>query len=114
MSAKSTVRTLRARFRPEARFEVNPVPAIPYRALQENRFEQLKSGLLAERLAETWEPQLNSQIRRAANEAAALAWVTPYPLLVYPVLFQEKSDAALRFSERQDEVRRRTRELLAR
>ncbi len=95
MSARSTVRKLPASFGPE------------------NRFERLKATLLAERLEESLEPDLNSQVRRAANEAAALAWVTPYPLLVFPVLFEEKVEAALKVSERQEEVRQRTRELLA-
>lgn len=39
-------------------------------------------------------PQANSGLRRAANEAAALALVTPFPLLVFPGLFQEKADKA--------------------
>jgi len=29
------------------------------------------------------------------NEAAALAWITPYPALVFPGLFEEKAEAAL-------------------
>jgi hypothetical protein len=78
-----------------------------------DRFERLKADLLADRLKEVWEPELTSQMRRAANEAAALAWVTPYPLLMFPVLFEEKVEAALAISERQEQVRRRSRELLA-
>ena len=110
MSARSTGNKLPASFGPETRFVT---PVAPYRLVQENRFERLKAKLLAERLEETLEPHLNSQLRRAANEAAALAWVTPYPLLVFPVLFEEKVEAALKVSERQEEVRQRTRELLA-
>jgi hypothetical protein len=113
MSARSTRRKVPAKFGPETRFEIKPLAAGTFRAVQENRFERLKAELLAARLEAMWEPELNSQIRRAANEAAALAWVTPYPLLVFPVLFEEKAEAALRISERQEEVRRRTRELLA-
>ena len=77
-------------FGPETRFEVRPAPPAPFRAVEENRFEQLKSTLVRERLEELWKPELNVEIRRAANEAAALAWVTPYPLLVFPALFDEK------------------------
>jgi len=113
MSAKGTRRKVPARFGPETRFEIKPVAAATFRAVQENRFERLKADLLAARLEATLEPELNSQIRRAANEAAALAWVTPYPLLVFPLLFEEIAEAAVRISERQEEVRRRTRELLA-
>jgi hypothetical protein len=100
-------------FGPETRFEVKPAPAAPFRAVQDSRFELLKRQLLAERLGADWEPESTSQVRRAANEAASLAWVTPYPLLVFPVLFEEKAAEALRILERQAQVRRRSRELLA-
>ena len=84
----------------------------PFRANHENRFEQLKSGLLVERLADLPRPELNSSVRRAANEAAALAWLTPYPLLFFPVLFEEKAGAALEQAFRQEDIRTRSRELL--
>lgn len=108
---KAKYRRVRANFGPEVRFEVNPVRA-PFRAAQENKFEQLKNELLVDRLETVWEPELNSQLRRAANQAEALAWVTPYPLLVFPVLFEEKAEAAVFRAERQEQVRQRSRELL--
>ena len=52
-------------------------------------------------------------MRRAANEAAALAWATLYPLLVFPVLFEEKIEAALRQAERQARILESSRELLS-
>ena len=88
-------RRVPAEFGPETRFEINPTPPAPFRALQESEFENLKLNLLSERLETLWKPELTAQVRRAANEAAALAWVTPYPLLVFPVLFAEKADSAL-------------------
>jgi hypothetical protein len=100
-------------FGPETRFEVRPLPPAPFRAVQESGFERLKSRLVRERLAEIWEPELSSQVRRAANEAAALAWVTAYPLLVFPMLFEEKAEASLFVADRQKQVRETTRELLA-
>ena len=100
-------------FGPETRFEVTPLLPVPFRAVEENRFERLQDRLLAERLAEVWGADLGSHLRRAANEAAALAWVTPYPLLVFPALFDEKAEAALHYAERQDQIRQHTRELLA-
>jgi len=100
-------------FGPETRFELTPVPAAPFRAAQENRFERLKNRLLAEQLAVVWEPEFTSQVRRAAHEAAALAWLTPYPLLVFPVLFEERTEAGFLRAERQAQVRQRSRELLA-
>ena len=100
-------------FGPETGFEVKPSPPAPFRARQEAELERLKARLLSERLEEVGDPQLGSQLRRAANEAAALAWVTRYPLLVFPVLFEEKAEAALLRAERQEQVRQRSRELLA-
>jgi hypothetical protein len=101
------------RFDPETWFEVRPVPSAPFRAVQETEFERLKSRLLAEHLAEVATPELNSPLRRAANEAAALAWATMVPLLVFPVLFEEKIEAAFRHAARQACIRERTRDLLA-
>jgi len=90
MNAK--YRRLEAEFGPDARFELRPVSVAPFKAVFEDQFEHLKARLLAESLESVWESQLNSDLRRAANEAAALAWLTQYPLLVFPVLFQEKSN----------------------
>jgi hypothetical protein len=86
-------RSVAAEFGPETRFEINPSPPAPFRAVQENRFELLKLTLLEDRLKALRRPELSAHVRRAANEAAAVAWVTPYPLLVFPVLFAEKAEA---------------------
>ena len=101
-----------ATFGPETRFEVRPAPPAPFRALQENLFERLKSRLVSERLQDAWASELGSHVRRAAHEAASLAWVTPYPLLVFPALFEEKLEAARQVADRQEQVRQRSRELL--
>jgi len=106
-------RRVPAEFGPETRFEIKPLPPAPFRALQENQFERLKTGLLGERLEGLWKPELSAHVRRAANEAAALAWVTPYPSLVFPVLFHEKTDAALAIAARQEQVLRGSPELYA-
>jgi hypothetical protein len=106
-------RRVPARFGPETRFEVRPAPPAPFRATQETEFERLKNRLLARQLAGAPAPELNPPLRRAANEAAALAWVTLYPLLVFPVLFDEKIEAALRQAERQAHILASSRELLA-
>jgi hypothetical protein len=101
MNRKKT--QLPARFAPETRFEVRPNPPPPFRAVQENEFERLKTRLLAKQLVQAT-PEFNAPLRRAANEAAALAWVTLYPLLVFPVLFEEKTRAAARQAERQARI----------
>jgi hypothetical protein len=93
-----------AKFAPETRFELRPRPAAPFRASLESEFARLKNRLLAEQLDAVEQPALNALLRRAANEAAALAWVTFYPLLVFPTLFEEKSEAAIRQAERQARI----------
>src|ERR1039457_3840925 len=92
------------KFAPETRFELWSAPPAPFRADLESNFEQLKNRLLAGHLAGNEQPELNAALRRAANEAAALAWVTRYPLLVFPALFEEKTEAAVRQAERQARI----------
>jgi hypothetical protein len=106
-------RRLITEFGPDTRFEVRPAPEAPFRALSEDRFEHLKARLLRESLAHDLESKLNSQLRRAANEAAALAWLTHYPLLVFPVLFEEKALAVFNVAARQKRIREQSCELLA-
>ena len=106
-------RKLPTRFEPDTRFDVGPVPATPFRATAETELERLKGRLLRQELAEACTPDINANLRRAANEAAALAWVTPVPLLVFPTLFEEKTRMAYDRLARQEVIRGRSRELLA-
>lgn len=106
-------RRVPTRFGPDTRFELRPAPVVPFRATEENALELLKMRLLREALNENEEPRLNPHLRRAANEAVALAWATPFPLLVFPALFEEKVRTAKLHAERQISVRRRSLELLA-
>jgi hypothetical protein len=108
----ATYKRVATRFAPDTRFEVRTVPAAPFRALQENEFERLKNRLLSDRLAEALDPQIYSGLRRAANEAAALAWTTAFPLLFFPALFEEKAHLASKYGQRQDYINARTRQLL--
>jgi hypothetical protein len=101
------------RFGPETRFEVKPAPAAVLRAAQEDELERLKNRLLGELLAATGQRETSAPLRQAANEAAALAWVTAFPLLVFPALFEEKAHTARLQAQRQVCVRERSRELLA-
>jgi hypothetical protein len=100
-----------ATFAPETRFEVWPTPGTPFRANLETEFERLKNRLLARELETIEQPGLNAPLRRAANEAAALAWVTFYPLLVFPELFEEKARLAVQQAVRQARILAETGEL---
>jgi hypothetical protein len=104
---------LRTSFGPETRFELKPILPVPYRAIQETELERLKTRLLLGFLQNAAEPEFNGCLRHAANEAAALAWATPYPLLVFPALLDEKAEAALLQAERQESIRQRSIKLLA-
>jgi hypothetical protein len=113
MNMNGIYRRVPTEFGPDTRFEVKPNLPTPFRALEGAEFERLKARLLAERLIGRGGQKLARHLRRAANEAAALAWVTHYPLLVFPALFEEKADAALLQAQRQVQIRKRSLELLA-
>jgi hypothetical protein len=90
-----------AHFAPETRFAVVPVAAAPFRGTLETELERLKERLLRQSLAETADADGHALLRRASNEAAALAWTTAFPTLVLPELFREKAGAALRHVRKQ-------------
>ena len=92
---------------------LNPAPAAPFRAVLEHNYERLNAKLLRERLADEETAALGMELRRAANEAAALAWATAFPLLFFPALFEEKVVAAGQRAARQAEIRSRTYERVA-
>ncbi|PWU14834.1 MAG: hypothetical protein C5B50_16495 [Verrucomicrobia bacterium] len=92
------------KFGPEITFDVRPGTVASFRAAQEARLELLKKHLLREQLRATADAAANRSVRVAAAEAAALAWVTPYPLLVFPLLFEEKAQAARFRVQRQKQL----------
>jgi hypothetical protein len=105
MSTKyNAVNRVPTEFEAEPQFELRPATSSAYRAAQEKEFERLKSRLLARELAEVATPDLGPPLRRAASEAAAVAWETLVPLLVFPTLFEEKAAAAMRQSNRQARI----------
>lgn len=77
------------------------------RGVAGDHFERLKSRVLTEHVAVEPDPELRDWLELAARESAALAWTTPYPLLVWPELWVEASEAARRRFERQKAIRRR-------
>jgi len=110
---KVNYRQVPTQFGPDTGFEVKPASAAPFRAWEETELDRLKTQLLSEWLETRWDAQFGDPLRRAADEAAALAWVTRYPLLVFPALFEEQAESALLRAERQEQVRQRSRDLLA-
>ena len=112
-SMKRNNRKVPTRFGPAFRFDIKATPPPPLRDRQEGQLEPLKQKLLAERLDRVPSAAFKAELERAAGEAAALAWVTAYPALVFPLLFAEKVDEAKTRYARQRDVRQRSRALLA-
>lgn len=100
-----TIKRLPTRFGLETGFEVK---TIPFRATETTELEKLKNRLLGQLLRQTIDPDLNALLRRAANDAAALAWATCHPLLFFPTLLEEKAQAAIVQLKRQKQVRQRS------
>lgn len=109
---KTRKQTVPTRFAPETRFALAPQFAQPFRAVQETEFEKLKGRLLRRLLDDAVQPDLNAPLRRAANDAAALAWTTTFPLLVFPALLEEKARRAQLQLQKQNQVRLRSETLL--
>ena len=72
----------------------------------------MKKQLLAPVLNQVGDPVVRKQMTLAGNEAAAIAWTTPYPLLVLPSLLEEKTAEIQEQTSRQREVRRASAALL--
>jgi hypothetical protein len=100
------------KFARETRFAIAPLFASPFRAVQETEFEKLKGRLLRRLLDNSVQPELNAPLRRAANDAAALAWTTSFPLLFFPTLLEEKAWNARVQLSKQKQVRLRSEALL--
>jgi hypothetical protein len=103
---------LDTRFEPETRFDFEPLPAAPFRAAHEDELERLKDALLRQALNYAPEGSYYAPLRRAANEAAALAWATPFPLLFLPGLFEELAAKARTHTRQQGEIMKRSRKWL--
>jgi hypothetical protein len=95
---------LAARFAPEVEFELSPVPgSVPPETVR-IKFDDLQSRLVEATMGESTSSFVRGRIHQAAREAAALAWTTPYPLLVMPELFLEKAREASRRLNKQHRV----------
>lgn len=111
---KTRNNTVPTEFGPNTRFAPPVTTTTPtYRSAVENELERLKERLLADELARTLNLDTNVLLRRAANEAVALVWLTPFPLLLLPALFEEKARVARLSASRQALIRDRSSELLA-
>ena len=109
----NTKRTIPTDFGPETRFDVPTPPPVPFRGGPENDLERLKAHLLRQALTNHAAPEFNAPLRHAANEATALVWWTPYPLLLLPELFAEKARMVVAQTRRQLHLNARRRDFTA-
>jgi len=109
---KQKYRQVITKFEPETRFDVGAAAPVPFRGALETELDQLKARLLGPLLNPSADPEQSAPLRQAANEAAGLAWFTPFPLLFFPALLEEKIYAAQRQVARQQRIRQQTEGLL--
>jgi hypothetical protein len=83
------------------------------RGVLEGQFADLKDGLLETELADAATVALHPRLELAANEAAALAWTTEYPLLVFPALFDEFARRERVRSDKQQRILAKSERLMA-
>ncbi len=95
------------------RFATMTEPAAPFTEVGVTDLEQLKRRLLQEVLKTVVNSALSTPLRRAANEAAALAWLESEPILVFPTLFEEKARVARQQAHKQQLVRARSASMVA-
>ena len=103
---------IKPKFARATRFELKAAAA-PFRVTEQTELERLKNRLLLQLLRETQDPDFNALLRRAANEAAAVAWNSRFPLLLFPTLLEEKAKVARQQVEKQRQIRARTQNLFA-
>lgn len=106
VTMKRNYRKVLTEYAPETRFGVTPAPV---RGEPERELERFKNQLLQKALKEENKSELRDLLRHAANEAAGLAWLTPFPLLFLPALVEEKVRNAARQAERQQALFERSR-----
>jgi hypothetical protein len=104
---------LNTRFKPETAFPLTVNRRVLQRSLESRRFEVLKRGLVKAQLQADGAGHFERWVRLAADEAAALAWATPYPMLVLPGLLEERVTQARARAQRQWEIQERSRPLIA-
>ncbi|MCL5097176.1 MAG: hypothetical protein M1608_06570 [Candidatus Omnitrophica bacterium] len=112
---KASAQKVPTRFTAETMYEV-PIPVVsvawlPGSTAQE--IERFKTRLLCQMFNEPENAALHQSLQLAAEEAASLAWLTPFPLLVLPILLDEKVQVARAQAARQERIRRRSQVIFA-
>ena len=90
---KTNNQVVRAEFAPEIEFRLDPARRANSAASEKTNLDEFQAELLAQKVAQAENEREGEIYRRAAQEAARLARITDYPALVFPVLFEEKTNA---------------------
>lgn len=96
---------LNAKLGDDGSWDSGLISSVPVRGQLEEQLEQLKQKLLKPILKTASNSDLIRELCWAANEAAALAWFTICPILVLPMLLEEKVGAAWKKWEKQQRLR---------
>ena len=88
--------------------DIAPRPTSLARGRMETELDRLRDRLLQPLLDRANDVALLDSLRRAAHEAAAAAWLTPFPLLFLPALLEEKARKASLHVARQKAILRKT------
>lgn len=102
---------LRAPRSPASR-QTHASPSDPRHGVSYPALDRLERSLLEAALRRNITPSFMPAIRHAAQEAAAIAWTQPFPVLVFPALFEEKLANARRRHHHQNLIRSRSEEWL--
>jgi hypothetical protein len=103
---------LKSSYEPDARLELAHENMVPSRERLAARLDAFKNRLLKRHLNDAPTMAYRASLRRAANEAAALVWLTPYPLLLLPALMEEKARLVCEQLARQKQIRVRSQEMI--
>ena len=104
MKKNAITQRVPTRFGRETRFQLTPKVNSITRDQARSVFHELKTRLLRPILNEAAGASMRKQLRLAANEAAAVAWTTPFPLLALPLLLEEKTSEVQQYMVRQERL----------
>jgi hypothetical protein len=86
------------------RYPVRRAGVVPRNTVN-SALANLRNRLLRDTLEEGPDQPLAALLPLAAVEAEALAWLTPFPLLFFPALFEERVSAARDYVAHQRRLR---------
>jgi hypothetical protein len=106
MNTQHSIRAKSKALRPESRAKTATIACLKSCRSLLRQVQGIKESMMRE--FESPRREQVQMLRLALNEAEALAWQTPYPHLLFPVLAQEKAESARQWAERQRSVKQAT------